>query len=193
VLTVGAAVLVGLPLPLLPVQLLWLNLVTNGIQDVGLAFERGHGDELRRPPRPRREPIFNELMLSRGLLAGLWMSALGLGAFVWMLRAGRPIEEARNTLLLLMVLMQNIDAINARSESVSVLRLPFGRNPLLLCGVVAALGLHLYAMHAPWLQHTLDVRPPTPAEWIVLPLVALSLMVVMEVQKAWRRLAPQSG
>ena len=52
VLTVGLAVLAGLPLPLLPVQLLWLNLVTNGVQDVGLAFERGTGDELRAPPRP---------------------------------------------------------------------------------------------------------------------------------------------
>ena len=53
VVTVGLAVLAGLPLPLLPVQLLWLNLVTNGVQDVGLAFERGTGDELRAPPRPR--------------------------------------------------------------------------------------------------------------------------------------------
>ena len=59
-------------------QLLWLNLVTNGVQDVGLAFERGTGDELRVPPRPSREPIFNRLMIQRGVLAGLWMSALGL-------------------------------------------------------------------------------------------------------------------
>jgi magnesium-transporting ATPase (P-type) len=193
VLTVGLAVLAGLPLPLLPVQLLWLNLVTNGIQDVGLGFERGHGDELRRPPRPRRESIFDGLMVSRGLLAGLWMSALGLGAFLWMLRTGRPIDEARNTLLLLMVLMQNIDAINARSETVSVLRLPFRRNPLLLCGVAAALGLHVYAMYAPWLQQTLHVAPPTAAQWIALPLLAITLMVVMEAQKAWRRVVPPAA
>ncbi len=187
VLTVGVAVLAGLPLPLLPVQLLWLNLVTNGIQDVGLAFERGAGDELRRPPRPRQEPVFDRLMLERGLLAGLWMSTLGLGWFGWLLQAGASIEQARNSLLLLMVLMQNVDAINARSETIPVLRLPMGRNPLLLGGVFGALGLHVLAMHAGWLQRTLDVMPVARDQWLVLPLFALSLLVVMELQKAWRQ------
>jgi magnesium-transporting ATPase (P-type) len=183
VLTVGVAVLAGLPLPLLPVQLLWLNLVTNGIQDVGLAFERGRGDELRHPPRPAREPIFNALMLQRGLLAGLWMSALSLGLFVFLLDAGWPIEQVRNSLLLLMVLLQNIDAVNARSETVSVLRLPFSNNPLLLVGVCVALGLHAVAMYWPWLQGIIEVRPPAAVEWVVLPLLAATLFVVMEAQK----------
>ena len=187
VLTVGLAVLAGLPLPLLPVQLLWLNLVTNGIQDVGLAFERGRGDELRQPPRPSREPIFNRLMLQRGVLAGLWMSAVGLAAFLAMLRAGWPIEATRNSLLLLMVFMQNIDAINARSETVSVLRLPWRNNPLLIGGVAMALGLHIVAMHTPLLQRTLAVHPPTAQEWFVLPLLALTLLFVMEAQKVWLR------
>lgn len=186
VLTVGIAVLAGLPLPLLPVQLLWLNLVTNGIQDVGLAFERGRGDELRHPPRPAREPIFNTLMLQRGVLAGLWMSALSLGVFVVLLDAGLPIEHVRNSLLLLMVLLQNIDAINARSETVSVLRLPLRNNPLLVVGVCIALGLHIAAMYSPWMQRILDVRPPAAGEWIVLPLLAATLLIVMEVQKLLR-------
>ena len=187
VLTVGAAVLAGLPLPLLPVQLLWLNLVTNGIQDVGLAFERGRGEELRHPPRPAREPIFNALMLQRGLLAGLWMSALSLALFVFLLEAGWPIEQVRNSLLLLMVLLQNIDAINARSETVSVLRLPLRNNPLLLVGVCTALGLHAAAMYWPWMQGIIDVQPPAAAEWIVLPLLAATLFIVMEAQKLLHR------
>jgi Ca2+-transporting ATPase len=174
-------------LPLLPVQLLWLNLVTNGIQDVGLAFERGRGDELRQPPRPTHEPIFNSLMLRRGLLAGLWMSALGLGLFVLLLEAGWPIEQVRNSLLLLMVLMQNIDAINARSETTSVLRLPLRNNPLLVVGVCVALGLHVVAMYWPWLQGILNVRPPAVNEWMVLPLLAVTLLLVMETQKYLRR------
>ncbi len=190
VLTVGVAVIAGLPLPLLPVQLLWLNLVTNGIQDVGLAFERGRGDELRQPPRPPAEPIYNRLMLERGVLAGVWMAMLGLGAFVAMLESGVALEHARSGLLMLMVLMQNVDAINARSETVPVLRLPLANNPLLLAGVVLALGLHLAAMHLPVLQSVLALQPPTAREWLALPLVAASLLLVMEVQKLswrWRR------
>jgi magnesium-transporting ATPase (P-type) len=187
VLTVGLAVLAGLPLPLLPVQLLWLNLVTNGVQDVGLAFERGTGDELRAPPRPTREPIFNRLMIQRGVLAGLWMSALGLALYVWMLNSGRPLDEARNALLLLMVLLQNVDAINARSETTSVLRLPLSNNPVLLAGIGMALGLHVAAMYIPWLQGVLAVQPPSGFDWQLLPVLAVSLLVLMEVQKYWRR------
>lgn len=187
VLTVGLAVILGLPLPLLPVQLLWLNLVTNGIQDVGLAFERGRGDELRQPPRSPHESIYNRLMLQRGVLAGLWMSGLGLGAFVLMLETGVPVEHARSSLLLLMVLMQNVDAINARSETVSVFRLPLRNNPVLVLGVLAALGIHIVAMQWPWLQRVLSLQPPTGAEWIALPLIALSLLLVMETQKLLTR------
>ena len=192
VLTVGIAVLVGLPLPLLPVQLLWLNLVTNGVQDVGLAFERGSGDELHVPPRPSHEPIYNRRMIARGVLAGLWMSALGLGLFVWMLDAGRPLDEARNALLLLMVLMQNVDAINARSETTSVLRLPWRNNPVLLGGIGLALWLHVAAMYLPWLQGVLDVRAPTLFDWLLLPALAVSLLALMEAQKRWWRARAQS-
>jgi magnesium-transporting ATPase (P-type) len=187
VLTVGIAVLAGLPLPLLPVQLLWLNLVTNGIQDVGLAFERGTGDELQAPPRSSREPVFDRLMLQRGVLAGLWMALLGLAFFIFQLGAGRPVEEARNALLLLMVLMQNVDAVNARSEVVPVLRLPWRNNPLLLGGIALALALHVAALHLPVLQSVLAVMPPGPADWVILPGLALSLLALMEGQKYWRR------
>jgi magnesium-transporting ATPase (P-type) len=196
VLTVGLAVVVGLPLPLLPVQLLWLNLVTNGIQDVGLAFERGHGDELASPPRPRGEPIFNRLMIERGLLAGLWMSVVGLAAFLVILSAGVGVEHARNSLLLLMVLMQNVDAMNARSETRSILRLPMRDNPLLVLGVLAALLIHVAAMYLPWLQRILQVHPPTAGEWVALPLIAATLLLVMEGQKLswqWRRRRGQLG
>lgn len=185
VLTVALAVLAGLPLPLLPVQLLWLNLVTNGIQDVALAFERGHGDELRAKPRGASEPLVDRLMLERGLTAGLWMSALGFGWFVALLHGGASPEHARNELLLMMVLMQNVDAFNARSETHPVIRLPLASNPLLVAGVSAALALHVSAMYLPPLQRVLAVAPLTAREWVVMPLAALSLLAVMELHKRW--------
>jgi len=187
VLTVGVAVIAGLPLPLLPVQLLWLNLVTNGIQDVGLAFERGSGDELGMPPRRPGEPILDRLMIERGVLAGAWMAALGLVAFVGLLETGLPVEQARNELLLLMVLMQNVDAFNARSETRSVFRVPLRNNPLLVVGVAGALLLHLAAMHLPFMQHVLQLGPLAATDWFMLPATALTLLGVMELQKlTWR-------
>jgi Ca2+-transporting ATPase len=128
--------------------------------------------------------------VERGLLAGLWMAGVGFGAYAWLLAAGVLVEMARNELLLLMVLMQNVDAFNARSETRSVFRVPLGNNPLLVVGVATALAAHVGAMHLPLLQRVLDVAPLTPTEWIELLLLALTLLVVMEAQKRtwrWRR------
>jgi Ca2+-transporting ATPase len=188
VVTVGLAVIVGLPLPLLPTQLLWLNLVTNGIQDVSLAFERGSGDELRSPPRRPDEPVFDRLMLERGLLGGLWMALLGFVLYSGLLARGVPVPDARNALMLLMVLMQNVDAFNARSETISVFRIPLGHNPLLVAGVTGALLLHVAAMHIPLLRDLLQLGPLPAAAWLALGTAALSLLLVMEGQKrSWRR------
>ena len=71
----------GLPIPLTAVQLLWLNLATNGLQDVALAFEPGEGDEMKQPPRPPREPIFNRLMIERVVVSALVMGTLGFLTF----------------------------------------------------------------------------------------------------------------
>lgn len=80
------AVLVGLPLPLFAVQLLWLNLVTNGIQDVALAFEAGEPGAMRRPPRKPTEGIFNRLMVQETLASGLTIGLVAFGAWFWLLR-----------------------------------------------------------------------------------------------------------
>ena len=83
------AIPLGLPMPLLPVQLLWLNLVTNGIQDVALAAEKAEGDELDYPPRNPREPIFDRVMIRRIVHSALVMGGGGLVAFYWLLANGR--------------------------------------------------------------------------------------------------------
>jgi magnesium-transporting ATPase (P-type) len=187
VLTICSAVLLGLPLPFLPAQLLWLNLVTNGIQDVALAFERGRGDELRSPPRRPDEPVFNRLMVERVLLGGAWMALLCLTAYSWLLAAGVAVPEARNSVMLLMVLLQNVDAFNARSETRSALRIPLGHNPLLVFGVAGALLSHVAVMHIPLMQAVLGIGPVSSVTWLALAATAVSLLVVMELQKiSWR-------
>jgi len=190
VLTICSAVLLGLPLPFLPAQLLWLNLVTNGIQDVALAFERGRGDELQSPPRRPNEPVFNRLMVERVLLGGAWMALLCLTAYSLMLAADVAVPDARNAVMLLMVLLQNVDAFNARSETRSAFRIPFSSNPLLVFGVAGALLSHVAVMHLPLMQEVLDIGPVSGATWLALGATAMSLLAVMELQKIswrWRR------
>lgn len=175
----------GLPMPLLPVQLLWLNLVTNGIQDVFLATEKPEGDELSLRPRSPKEPIFDQLMLRRIFHSTAVMSAGGFLVFWWFIETGRPVEEARNVLLLLFVLFENVQTFSSRSERRSVFKLPPFSNPLLIFGIAGAQLLHVVAMQVPILRDTLALQPVSGWEWLGLALLSSTLLLVMEFDK-WR-------
>lgn len=182
-LMIVGAIAVGLPLPLLPVQLLWLNLATEGLQVVTLAFEPKEPGVLARPPRPPRESIFNRLMVERLLVGSLVSGGVSLAAFWWMIRIGWAVEEARNVLLLLMVLFENVEVGNARSETRSAFLISPLRNRILLGSVVAAMTLHLTAMHWTPLQRVLGTAPVDARTWVTLGLLSLTVLVALEVHK----------
>lgn len=180
------AILTRMPLPLFAVQILWLNLVTNGIQDVALAFEGGEPGAMRRPPRKPTEGIFNRLMVEQTLVSGLVMGLTAFGSWAWMLANGWPEETARNTLLMLFVLLQNVHVFNCRSEYESAFRVPLSRNWILMAGVPAGHGLHILSLHLPFMQVILRTEPVFPARWATLLLLALPLLGVMEIYKRVR-------
>jgi calcium-translocating P-type ATPase len=177
------ALAANVPLPLLAVQLLWLNLVTNGIQDIALAFEPAEGGELRRPPRAPGERIFDRVMVERVALSALVMGGIAFGAYQWLLARGYAVEEARNSVLLLMVLFENVQAFNSRSESLSVFRHHPLRNKLLLFGTVAAQLVHIGAMYTPGLREVLGVSPVSAAHWLELLAIATAILAAMELHK----------
>jgi Ca2+-transporting ATPase len=191
ILMAALSILFGLPLPLLPVQLLWLNLVTNGIQDVALAFEPSEGDVMKRRPRPPGEGIFNRLMIERTVIAAAVMGIGAFGVFAWLLANGWSEGDARNLTLLLMVLFENIHIGNCRSETKSALRHSPLRSPLLLMGALTALGVHLLAMITPVGQKILKTAPIAREEWAAMIPVALTVFLAMEIHKMiWRRRHP---
>ncbi len=178
------SVMVGLPLPLLPVQLLWLNLVTNGIQDVALAFEGGEPGAMQRQPRSTREGIFNPLMLQQMAVAGLTMGAIVFGLWYALNHYTDMTElHARNMILLLMVFMQNFHAFNCRSERISVFRIPLHRNWILVIGVLVAQLIHILSMNVPFMQNILRVEPITLHEWGQILVLAIPMLLSMELFK----------
>ncbi len=183
VVLVCLALLAGLPLPLLAVQLLWLNLVTNGIQDVALAFEPSEGNVLDRAPRQTSERIFNRLMIERTLVAAIVMGSVGFGVFWWMLQAGWPEATARNSLLLLMVLFENVHIGNCRSEKKSALKLSPLRSPILLGGALLAFLLHIGMMFTSLGREVLHVEPVDLTTFAILLGLALTVFVAMEIHK----------
>ena len=187
------ALLTQQPLPLLAVQLLWLNLVTNGIQDVALAFEPAEGDELTKPPRAPKEPIFNRLMIQRVVISALTMGIMAYFVFTYMLSTGMSIDEARNSTLLLMVLLENVNVFNSRSETRSAFRHNPMRNRLLLFGTLAAQLIHIGAMYTPGLNDILRIQPVSFEHWANLLFLALMLLLIMEVDKIIRNKRGNSG
>jgi len=182
----GLAIGFGLPLPLFAVQLLWLNLVTNGIQDVALAFEKGEPGVLRRRPRPPAQPLFDRRMVEQVVLLGSWMGLAAFATFWYLLHNGVPESEARNMVLLLMVLFENVQAFNARSERRSTFRISFGANPFLVLAVIAAQAIHIGAMYTPGLSGILDMEPIALADWGTVLAVALTLLGLAEIYKFLR-------
>jgi len=187
VLLFTLSLLAGLPLPLLAVQILWLNLVTNGIQDVALAFEGGEPGAMQRPPRPPTEGIFNGLMIQQTVIAGLVMGLVTFGVWAWLAPAtDAEIAASRNLLLLLMVLLQNLHVFNCRSEYVSAFKVPLRRNTILVFGVLAAQGLHILSMQIPFMQSLLRIEPISFKQWGTLLLMAVPILAAMELFKAVR-------
>jgi P-type Ca2+ transporter type 2C len=174
------------PLPLTAVQILWLNLVTNGIQHVGLAFEQKEGDELARKPRSPSEPIFDRLMLERIFISAMVMGVITFTYFYYLIQTGMSEFSARNLTLLLLVLFENVMVGNCRSETRSAFSMNPFRNKLLLGGTMLAQMLHLIVLYIPGMQKVLNVEPVYFEQWIELGIMALSVLFVMELYKLVR-------
>ena len=177
------ALMAGLPLPLLAVQLLWLNLVTNGIQGVALAFEAGEKGAMQRKPRSPGEGVLNSLMVKQSVLSGLTIGIVAFIAFDLLIASGTELYMARNLVLLLMVLFENVHVFNCRSEYLSAFRVPIRSNYFLILGVVLMQGLHVISLQVPFMQGLLSLAPVTPVQWLICLAGASTVLLVMEVFK----------
>jgi Ca2+-transporting ATPase len=177
----------GLPLPFLPAQILWLNLVTNGLQDVALAFEPKEEGILDHPPRNPQEPIVPRAMVVRLLFVGLIMLAGTVFTFLWQLRGGASLEQARTVALTTMVMFQMFHVFNSRSELLSVFRIPILSNKFLSYSVVAAFTAHLAVIYTSPLQMVFRTTPLALIHWVVMVGTASTIIIWEEIRKAYMR------
>lgn len=189
VLLIICSLAIGLPLPLLPAQILWLNVVTNGIQDVALAFEPGDPDLFRRPPRSPAEGVLNRLLIGRSIITGAVMAAGSLAVFMMELSRGRELGYAQVAALTMMVVFEIVQVGNSRSETMSAFRRHPGSNPILLAGTVVAFALHVGAMYFGPTQELLRLRPLDPDTWGRILFFSLAVLIVAEVHKLMVRLS----
>ena len=187
IVTILTALALRWPVPFLPAQLLWLNLVTNGLQDMALAFEPGERGVLKRPPRRRGEGIISPLLWERTLVAGLVIAIGTLLLFRWELDRTDDLQQARTMALTTMVLFMMFHVGNSRSEFESAFQKSPFSNPFLFFATAAALAVHVAAIYLPPTQFVLRVEPIEFQAWARIVLVAVSIVAVVELHKLARR------
>ncbi|MCF6158854.1 MAG: HAD family hydrolase [wastewater metagenome] len=177
----------GYHIPYTPVQILWLNLVTNGLQDMALAFEPAEKGILQQPPRPAKERILSGVMIQKTIIMGLVMAAGTVFLYISDLKLGAPLQEARTEALTAMVVFQFYQAFNCRSETRSIFRMNPLENPFLFFGLIAAIFAHLAVLYVPALQWVFGTVPLKKVEWAGIGVITVSIILVVEIEKLIRR------
>ena len=191
-LAITGTILLGMPIPYLPAQILWLNLVTNGLQDVALAFEPAEKNVVDRPPRQPRESILSPLVLQRTLLMGSIMAVGTMYMFITSLNSGASLEKARTVALTTMVFFQFYQAANCRSGTQSIFRMnPLGNGLLFFC-MIAAFFAQLAVIYVPAFQWIFRTVPITAAVWVKIGLVTSTIVISVEIDKWVRNRARRS-
>jgi len=178
------SIIFSLPPPFTTVQILWINLATNGIQDIAVAFEKGEKGVMDEKPRATNERVFDKLLTRETVVSGIVMFLMVF--ILWYIlnnNFSMKIEHARNYILLLMVFLQNVHAFNCRSEKTSAFKIPLKNNKFIVYAVMGALLLHLLFMNVPILQNVLTTNPITIKEFILIATMALPLLSIMEIFK----------
>ncbi len=172
VLVMFGAAVSGLALPLLPIQILWVNLATDGLPALALGLEPVEPDVLQRPPRPPGEGIFARRLgfkvISRGALIGV--STLGM--FVGALALGAGLPLARTLTFSTLVMSQLFHSFDCRSETRSIFEMGFTSNPYLLVAVLSSVGLLLAAIYPSWAAATFGTVPLDLANWLAVVAVS---------------------
>jgi Ca2+-transporting ATPase len=183
--TIFLAPLVGLPIPLLPIHILWINLVTDGLPGLALAAEPAERRIMQRPPRAPNESLFAEGMGHHILFVGLLIGALCLAVQAWAVATAPALAQTMVFTTLTLAQMAHVLAI--RSEFDSLRRLGLASNRLLAGAVALTVALQLATIYLPWLQPIFRTVPLGAAELAVCLAAAVVVLLAVEAEKSWRR------
>ncbi|MBU0625468.1 HAD-IC family P-type ATPase [Patescibacteria group bacterium] len=182
VVTILASLAAGFPLPLLPAQILWMNLVTDGFPDIALATEQRRGSVLAEPPRNRRARILSRGVLILTLLTSVLMCLGTLALFNWELQTG-DLARARTIAFTTMAMFQLWNVFNMRSIKESLFSIGFFSNKWVIWSVIASVFLQLAVLYVPFLQNIFRTVPINWFEWLLIVVVTSSVLWLVEGYK----------
>jgi Ca2+-transporting ATPase len=185
-LLMAVCIVMGLPAPLLPIHLLWINLVTDGLPALCLATDPIDPEVMKQRPRPRAEHITDRGFLSRVTLAGLAGAGVALAVFWHGFRMG-SVEAARSLAFTALVFIELLKAFSFRSETKAIWQIPLLSNARLVLVAAASFGLQIWAHHNALLSRFLQTTlPPWSDRWALLALAFVPL-AALEAAKLIRK------
>ncbi len=180
-LMAGSA-LMGLPLPLTAVQILYVNLATDGLPALALSVDPPEKDLMKRKPRDPRTGIFTRPVVTLMVLGGIWSTIINLGLFTWALDSGRSLEQAMTMTFVSLVLIQFFKAYNFRSDRHSILDKPFA-NKWLNLAVGWELVLLVLIVYVPFLHEAFSTYALSLQDWLLVGGLALTIIPMLELAK----------
>jgi P-type Ca2+ transporter type 2C len=185
VLVMLIAPFLGKPLPLLPLQLLWLNLLTDGLLGLGMGVENPEADTMKRAPYSPKEGVFSRGAGVQTIWVGVMIGALALSIGSFYFFSGQP--QWQTMVFTSLAFMQVFQALASRSNKDSLFTMGFFSNPLLAGMVLLVVVLQLMVMYIPTLAHFFDVLPLNGSDLMITVSMGLVVFIVMELEKRFRK------
>lgn len=178
----------GYDIPLVAIQLLWLNIITDGMQDVALSFEKTEKDVMSAKPRSTKESLFSKDLMIEVLILGITISLVVFLTWKFMLDNETNLITARSVIMMLMVFIQNVDVLNCRSEKKSVFKKTLLDNKIVILTVFGSIILQIIVSELDFTAKFLKVTPLAPITIAKIFFLSLIVIVVFEIYKVMRLL-----
>jgi len=182
-LVVLAAIVAGVALPIVPVQILWINMTTAILLGLMLAFEAAEPDIMRRPPRRPSRPILTAVLIRRMITVAVIMVVGTFGLFEWFLSQGSDLDQARTVTVNAFVAMEIGYVFNCRVLNRSVMSLKFLSNRLLIMGVLIMVALQIAYTYLPVLNYVFQSSPIAWQQWVVILALGVAVYLIVEIEK----------
>ena len=178
------SIFLNLPMPLIAIQLLWLNVVTDGIQDIALSFEKKEDDIMKEDPRNPKESLFDKKLIEEILISGISIGLLVFILWYFLLKEWKiELPLARSYVMAFMIILQNIHTFNCRSEKKSVFSIPILSNKIFIVGIIGSLLLGLAVLEFKPLSVFLKTTPIPLPDLLKLLGLGFIILFIMESYK----------
>ena len=177
------SVLNGYDLPFLAIQLLWINIVTDGLQDIALSFEKDEDNIMEEMPRNSKESLLSKDLIMEVLVLGIVITMIIFGMWKYLMDRNTDIVLARSIILILMVFIQNINVLNCRSEKKSIFGVSLISNPMIIVTILGSILLQVFVSMLPLTSTLLKIKPLPIIVIFKLFILSLLIIVIFELYK----------